>query len=53
MGSCLRVVLLNESWISGCVWVEGGICGFSLVWDEVVGMEVLDETGEIRLCMLL
>ena len=36
-----------------CVGVEGGICGFGLVWDEVVGVKVLNETGEIRLCVLL
>ena len=35
-----------------CVWVEGGVCGFGLVRDKVVGVKELDETGEIGLCML-
>ena len=35
------------------MWVEGGVGGFGLVWDKVVGVEVFDETGEVGLCMLL
>ena len=47
---CFPNVGMDWFWVLG---VKDGVVGFGRVWDEVVVVEVGDETAEFGLCELL